>query len=551
MTELYPEFYNDVFGPIMQPGSSSHMAAPCRAGYLCNSILGEDVAEILVELDNDGSFKGTFGTMNEDLGMLNGAMGHMPDYEGFFGVKADLKEHGIPYQFDFCTMKESPHINSLKFTITGVSGKKASLVANSIGGGMVETVWVNGYAFEGKGDTYVLCVYDEERKFDHECLYTKISACQPVLEHGVGEGQNKMLPQKDGTVLEYGIGVMHWFKIDSEPLENTKQILEETVHTEMQESKSWALMKPVLPVPTTSAKKPQLYQDMVEWRRLAAEQGKTLPEVAIDYEIAASGWSREQVVSFMRDTIMPAMYRRTHAVYEEDVTPIMTPFRELHYQKWHAAMPTLPLNMGVISKSIQYVMAGQPPIEGVLNVPGPMGTGGGFLFGVLSAVQEDLGLSKEVLLDGLFVAAGVGAICYTRSAPTGEVTGCTGECGCCSAMAAAAVAQMLGGTPEQVEAAASMALQASVGWPCDPIPGGKDMPCMARVLYVATMSIVYAQWALAGQDPVLPFHEVLDVADTIGRGLSGDLLCTARGGHCAAPTAKKLACSFRDWHSKQ
>ena len=196
-------------------------------------------------------------------------------------------------------------------------------------------------------------------------------------------------------------------------------------------------------------------------------------------------------------------------------------------------------------------MAGQPPVEGVLNVPGPMGTGGGFIFGVLSSVQETLDLPEEVLLDGLFVAAGVGAICYTRSAPTGEVTGCTGECGCCSAMAAAAVAQMLGGTPEQVEAAASMALQASVGWPCDPIPGGKDMPCMARVLYVATMSIVYAQWALAGQDPVLPFHEVLDVADTIGRGLSGDLLCTARGGHCAAPTAKKLACSFREWHSKQ
>ena len=541
MIELYPEFYNDVFGPIMQPGSSSHMAAPCRAGYLCNSILGEDVAEILVELDNDGSFKGTFGTMNEDLGMLNGAMGHLPDYKGFFGVKAELKSRGIPYKFDFCTMKESPHINSLKFTLTGISGKKASLVANSIGGGMIETVWVDGYAFVGKGDTYVLCVYDEERRLDHEALHTAISEFQTVLEHGVGEGQNKIVELADGTKTGYGIGRMHWFKIDSEPVGEPECL----------KSCRWAVLKPILPVPTTSQKKPQLYQDMVEWRRLAAEEEKTLPEVAIDYEMAASGWTREQVISYMCDTIMPAMYRRTHALYEEDVTPITTPFTELHYKKWHRAMPTLPLDMGVISKSIQYVMAGQPPVEGVLNVPGPMGTGGGFIFGVLSSVQETLNLSQEILLDGLFVAAGVGAICYTRSAPTGEVTGCTGECGCCSAMAAAAVAQMLGGTPEQVEAAASMALQASVGWPCDPIPGGKDMPCMARVLYVATMSIVYAQWALAGQDPVLPFHEVLDVADTIGRGLSGDLLCTARGGHCAAPTAKKLACSFREWHRKQ
>ena len=144
--DLYPEFYNDVFGPIMAPGSSSHMAAPCRAGYMCNSLLGGDeVAEIVVEMDNDGSFKGTFGTMNEDLGMLNGALGHMPDHADFFNVKPWLKEHGIPYRFDFCTMKESAHINSLKFILTGKSGKTATLVANSIGGGMIETVWVNGW----------------------------------------------------------------------------------------------------------------------------------------------------------------------------------------------------------------------------------------------------------------------------------------------------------------------------------------------------------------------------------------------------------------------
>lgn len=59
--------------------------------------------------------------------------------------------------------------------------------------------------------------------------------------------------------------------------------------------------------------------------------------------------------------------------------------------------------------------------------------GGGFIFGVLSAVAETLKLPEETLLDGLFVAADVGAICYTHTAPTGEVIGCTGECGCCAA----------------------------------------------------------------------------------------------------------------------
>ena len=37
--DLYPEFYNDVFGPVMQPGSSSHTAGPCRLGYLAGGTL--------------------------------------------------------------------------------------------------------------------------------------------------------------------------------------------------------------------------------------------------------------------------------------------------------------------------------------------------------------------------------------------------------------------------------------------------------------------------------------------------------------------------------
>lgn len=528
MVELYPEFYNDVFGPLMQPGSSSHMAAPCRAGFLCNSLLGEDVAGILVEMDQEGSFTGTFGQMNEDLGMLNGAMGRMPDDAGFFSIKPYLREQGIPFRFDFCSMKESPHINALKFTLTGVSGKTATLVANSTGGGMIETVYVNGYAFSGKGDTYVLCVFDPEQSLNEREVQDLVARRQTVMEQGSGQGRQG--------------GVMHWFKLDGPPNGELSAALTEL---------SWAVMKPVLPVPTTTAKRPQLFDTMAAWRQLASEQGKSLPDVAIDYEVAASGWSREQVVSYMRDVLKPAMHRRTHALYEEPVTPLCTPFTELHYQKWDSSMSTLPLDLGVISKSIRYVMAGQPPVPGVLNVPGPMGTGGGFLYGAVSAVQEELGLSEDDVLRGLFVGAGVGAICYTRTSPTGEVIGCTGECGCCAAMTAAAITEMLHGTPEQVEAAASFALQSAVGWPCDPIPGGKDMPCMARVLFIASMSIVFSQWALAGQDPVLPFHEVVDVADKIGRGLSDDLLCTARGGHCDTPTAHCVTARFRAWHHQQ
>ena len=75
-----------------------------------------------------------------------------------------------------------------------------------------------------------------------------------------------------------------------------------------------------------------------------------------------------------------------------------TPFTELHYKVWEQGSKNLPLNLGVIGKSIKYVMAGQPPVPGVLNVPGPMGTGGGFLYGVLSAIEEELGLDSIAFL---------------------------------------------------------------------------------------------------------------------------------------------------------
>lgn len=529
MVALYPDFYNDVFGPIMQPGSSSHMAAPCRMGYMCNSLLGEDVKEILVKLDTEGSFAGTFGLMNEDLGMLAGALGDLPDDERLFSTKSYCRNNGIKYEFDFCAMKESSHINAVKFILTGVSGKTSTLVANSTGGGMVETVLVNGYPYTGKGDTYVVLVFDKDRKLSFKELATQLAGKLDILEEGASDTDDK--------------GILYWYKTPDDP---SKDFLKEVVG-----DVDFAVMKPVLPVITRRDKKEQLFDTVTDWRRLAEEQGKGLYEIALDYQMAASGWTREQVIDYMKN-VRAKMHRQTHAIYDEDVKPLETPYSGYHYKQWSEYIATGKRFSGnAINKAIYYALAASTTIPGVHIVPGPMGTGGGFVYSALCAVKEEFGYSDEDLLKGLFIAAGIGAICYTRTGPTGEVIGCTGECGVCCAMAAAGVAEMAGSTPEQVEAAASLALQTTVGWPCDPIPGGKMQPCLSRVITAVTMAITFAEFARSGRDPVLPFHEVVDVADKIGRGLSGDLLCTSRGGHCAAPTAQQCIQAFNEWHRQQ
>ena len=156
----YPEFFNDVFGPIMQPGSSSHTAGPCRIGYLTRSLLGEDLHSMHVLLDANGSFAGTFGIMAEDRGMIAGALGFLPDDERLFDAFAIADQAGIAYRFEFDELTESRHPNAIKFMLTGTSGRSVTLVADSTGGGMIETRVVDGYPLRTNGDAHVLLVFD-------------------------------------------------------------------------------------------------------------------------------------------------------------------------------------------------------------------------------------------------------------------------------------------------------------------------------------------------------------------------------------------------------
>ena len=157
---------------------------------------------------------------------------------------------------------------------------------------------------------------------------------------------------------------------------------------------------------------------------------------------------------------------------------------------------------------ITHAMATNAKVPGVLIVPGPMGTGGGYLYSALSAVAEKLGASRERVIESLVVAAALGAIAFTHCDASGG-SGCVGESGVCCAMGSGAVTHLAGGDGVQVERAASMALQANIGIPCDPIPGGREFPCITRTIRAAVTMPLYADMALCGMDPILPYHEML------------------------------------------
>lgn len=524
----YPEFFNDVFGPVMQPGSSSHTAGPCRLGYLAGCLLGEPVAKLRVELDEDGSFAGTFGVMAEDRAMVAGVLGLLPDDARLFRSFELAEEAGAEVEFAFTRIAESRHPNAVKFVLTGRGGLMVTLVGDSTGGGMVQTVTLDGFPFRTIGDAWVLLVQDPLEALGAEDL-ERLGARFP----GALGGQ---------TVRVEGRGALHVVELPVEPdLAGLDDVLAGAPVRRV------ALLRPLLPVVSSPERRPQLFATMTRWRELAAELDLPLWEVAVLYEMHASGWPRAFVIEQMRE-LAAVMRRQTRSVYEEDVEVVDTAFRPDFARRWlrHAETPAR-ITDGITAQTVKYAYGAGAGIPGVENVPGPMGGGAGYIHAALSAVQEARGLSDDDLLRGLFVAAGVGAIAYSRTEPTGEVLGCTGESGVCGAMAAAAIAEMVGGTPEAVETAASLALQAFMGLPCDPMPGGLGQPCRSRVMAATCTAHVFADLALAGHEAVLPLHEALDVADRIGRALPPELKCTSEGGCCAAPAAQARRAAYRRW----
>jgi len=506
MIPLYPEFFNDVFGPVMQPGSSSHLAGPCRIGRLARHLLGAEPHQAVVVLDPSGSFAGTFGLMDEDLGFLSGILGFSPDDPRIFSAKDEALSRGLTWRFDWEPVVASSHANAALVRLTG-GGHTVELVANSTGGGMVEVVAVQGFPVGFRGDTAVVLVFEGAYRPDG------------VLDEGI-----VVLPGGEGE----GGPTLRWFQT-LERGDLPPGVL------------GW---NAILPVVTHPDRKPQLFTTMAEWRRLADEAGVGLAEIALRYEESASAWPRSRVVSAMED-IRRVLHRQVHAAYDDPAASETRPFSRRDDRLWPARWSGGSFSGNVQGHALKLVLGVNAKVRGVPIVPGPMGTGGGYLYSALYAVQQARGFSDEALLRGLFVAAGVGAIAYTRTEPTGEVIGCAGECGVCSAMAAVAITEMAGGSGSQVEHAASFAIQAMTGLPCDPIPGGLEQPCFSRIVSAVTNAIAFADLALAGSDAVLPFHEALDAADRVGRALAPELKCTSLGGCCATPTGRRLAAAFR------
>ena len=108
------------------------------------------------------------------------------------------------------------------------------------------------------------------------------------------------------------------------------------------------------------------------------------------------------------------------------------------------------------------------------------------------------GASSEGIETFLLTAAAIGAVIKRNASISGADVGCQGEVGSAAAMAAAGLAATLGGTNAQVENAAEIALEHSLGLTCDPVGGLVQIPCIERNAMAAVKAINAARLTLHG-----------------------------------------------------
>lgn len=164
-------------------------------------------------------------------------------------------------------------------------------------------------------------------------------------------------------------------------------------------------------------------------------------------------------------------------------------------------------------------------------VTGPTCGSCGVLPSVLFHMQKFYNFSNQRILRALATAGIFGTVVKHNASVSGAEVGCQGEVGVACAMAAAAAAQLMGGSPSQIEYAAEMGLEHHLGLTCDPVCGLVQIPCIERNAYAAARALDAAIYSLYtdGRHRV-SFDKVVKVMKETGKDLPSVYKETSEGG---------------------
>ena len=191
-----------------------------------------------------------------------------------------------------------------------------------------------------------------------------------------------------------------------------------------------------------------------------------------------------------------------------------------------------PVNANINDWLCAFAMAvSEENAAGNMVVTAPTNGAAGIIPAVLyySIIHENI--TKEQVREYLLTASAIGGLIKHRSSISGAEVGCQGEIGSAAAMAAAGLCSIRGGTPQQVENAAEIALEHHLGMTCDPVNGLVQVPCIERNGFGAIKAYTAASLALRGSgDHFMPLDNCIEAMKQTGLEMSHKYKETSLGG---------------------
>lgn len=502
-----PSIFNDVLGPVMRGPSSSHSAAALRIGRLARALMKGSLQRVVVDYDPSGSLVTTHLTQGSDLGLAGGLLGWEADDQRLEHYQEELQKAGIEVEIRYLDYG-AEHPNTYRLELHD-GALVRTLTAVSTGGGMIEVQEIDSIPVCLHGDLHELFILDQAGA---EARVEKFSQHNNLVEVSRFSGE------RSGWHLR---SRSRW----------TPEAMETLSAFETH------FLPAVMPVLAGDASVLP-FRTAAEFLRLV-DADTPLWQWALRYEVARSGWSEEQVLECALATMATMRHSLDRGLEGRDLPGRLLPTQVKAFER--AEQQHKLVQGSIQNRMIRYVTAIMESKAGLeVIVAAPTAGSCAALPAALMAVGDGNDWGDEKLVQGLLAAGLIGIFIAEGATFSAELGGCMAECGSAAGMAAAALTEMMGGSPEEALCAASVALQNMFGLTCDPIASRVEAPCLGKNAMASSNAINSANMALAGYQHLIPLDQVIAAMDEVGKAMPRELCCTSLAGLSITPASKAL-----------
>lgn len=543
MAQTYEISALDVIGPNMIGPSSSHTAGALRIALLATQMMSEPVKSVRFLLY--GSFARTYQGHGTDRALVGGILGFKPDDPRIRESFEIAQERGITYTFDFDYDDDTVHPNTVDITLRS-EDSFVTVRGESVGGGRAIIRRINGVDIEFTGLYNTIMIYH----IDRPGVVARLT--NVLADNQINIAFMRLYREQKGKraymILETDEEIPSCVSEELGKLESVDRALiiptidkAANVSNNSNQDRESELAERARELAEFDASLLD-FQSAVELVELCRKTTLSISELMIRREQHLFNRTRKESMDLMArawSIMKQSVYDSIHNPRRSIGGLIGGESSQLHKQREEAEKRgEKALSGSLISRASSYAM-------GVLEVNASMGlivaapTAGaaGIVPGALIALAEQHQFTDEQMIHALYTCSAIGMLIMAHGSVSGAEGGCQAETGSASAMAAAAIVELMGGAPRCSVSASSTCLQNVLGLVCDPIGGLVEAPCQRRNSLGTANAILAAEISLAGLDNLVPFDEMIVVTREVGANLPPSLRETGLGGTAMAPSA--------------